>query len=64
MILADKSSILDSLLGKILNIGLGADNADVVGVAVMALIRQSNMLADEHSNTDTGHIETVEERLD
>ncbi|KAI6773376.1 hypothetical protein HG531_000225 [Fusarium graminearum] len=31
---------------------------------MMALVCQGNVLADEHTDTDTGHVKAIEERLD
>lgn len=64
VILADESSVFNGFLGEILNVGLGTDYSDIGGIAMMALVRESNVLADEHADTDPGHVEAIEERLD
>lgn len=63
VILTDKASVLNGFLGEVLNVGLGADDADIVGVAMMALIGQGDVLTDEHTDADTGHVEAIEEGL-
>lgn len=64
VILANEARILNSFLGEFLDIGLCANYSDVVGIGPRALVCQGDVLADEHTNTDTRHVETVEESLD
>lgn len=64
MVLADEAGILNGLLGEVLDVCLCANDADIGGVAVVALVRQGNVLAEEHADADAGHVEAVEEGLD
>lgn len=64
VVLADEAGIFNGLLRELLDICLGADDADVGGVAVVALVGQGNVLADEHADADARHVEAVEEGLD
>lgn len=64
VVLADEAGVLNGLLGQLLDVCLCADDADVGWVAVVALVRQGNVLADEHADADARHVEAVEEGLD
>lgn len=64
VVFADEAGVLNGLLRKLFDVGLGADDADVGGVAMVALVGQGNVLADEHADADAGHVEAVEEGLD
>ena len=64
VVLAHETGVLDGLLGKVPHVGLGADDADVGGVPVVALVRQGDVLSDKHSDAYPGHVEAVEEGLD
>lgn len=63
MIFADKPRIFNGLLGKLANVCLGADDADVIGFGRMLLVSESNVLADEHPYPDAGHVEAIQEIL-
>lgn len=63
VILADESGILNGLFGQVPYIRLGADDTDVGWIPMMTLICEGNVLTNEHSNTDTGHVEAIEEGL-
>ena len=64
VVLADEARVLYGFLGEFVDVGLGADYADVVGVGALALVGEGNVLADEHADADTRHVEAVEEGLD
>ena len=64
VIFTDESRVIDGFLRKLLNIGLCADDADVIWLTVLPLIRERNVLADQHADANTGHVESVKERLD
>jgi len=64
VVFADKPGVFNGFLGKFFDICLGADDADVVRIAVLALVGQGNVLADEHTDADAGHVEAVKEGLD
>jgi len=62
IILTNESCIVNGFLRESLHIGPSTNDADIIGSR--GFIIKGYMLADEHSNADTGHIETVEEGLD
>lgn len=64
VILADEASVLDGFLGQIAHVCLCTDDADIGRIRMSSLIGQSNVLAYKHANTDTRHVEAVEESLD
>lgn len=64
MVLAHEAGIFDGFLGEFVDVRFCADYADVVGVGALALVGQSNVLADEHADANARHVETVEESLD
>ena len=64
VVLAHEASVLDGLLSELTHVGLGADDADVVGVRARALVGEGDVLADEHADADAAHVEAVEEGLD
>lgn len=61
VVLADKAGILDGFLCQVPDVCLGADDTDVCRVAVMALVGQGNVLAEKHTDSDTGHVKAVKE---
>lgn len=64
VVLADEAGVFDCLLRQVAHVGVRADDADVVGIRVRALICQGDVLADKHADTYTAHVEAVEEGLD
>lgn len=64
MIFANESGILNGFLSEILNVGLGTNYSDISRVAVVALIGESNVLSDEHADTNSRHVKAIEEGLD
>ena len=64
MVFTDKARIVDGFLGEVLHVGFGANHAHIIWLQVLLLIRECNMLADEHADADAGHVEAVEEGLD
>lgn len=64
MILAHEACVLDGFLSQITDVCLCADDADVIRVRMGSLISQGNVLTNQHTDADTGHVETVEESLD
>ena len=64
MILTYEARVLNSFLSQVAHVCLCTDDTDIVGVRVSSLIGQGNMLTDQHTDTDTGHVETIEESLD
>ena len=63
VVLADETGVLDGFLREFADVRFGADDADVVGLDGLALIRQGDVLADQHPDADAGHIKAVEEGL-
>ena len=63
VVLAYEARVLDGFLGEFADVGLCADDADVVGVGARALVGEGDVLADEHTDADTRHVEAVEEGL-
>lgn len=64
VVFADETGVFDGFLREVADVGFGADDADVGGVFVVALVGEGDVLADEHSDADAGHVEAVEEGLD
>ena len=64
VVFADEAGVFDGFLGEFAHVGLGADDADVVGRCGLFLVREGDVLADEHADADAGHVEAVEEGLD
>ena len=53
VVLTNESRIFDCFLGKLLYIGFGTYDANIVRFRGMPLIRESNVLSDEHTDADT-----------
>ena len=64
VVLTHEACVFDGFLGEFADVGLGADDADVVGVGARALVGEGDVLADEHADADAAHVEAVEEGLD
>lgn len=63
VILANEARVFDGFLSQVLDIRLCADDTDVSGVAVVALVSQGDVLTDEHTDAYARHVEAIEERL-
>jgi len=57
MLLAHKARVLDRLLDNVVDVGLGADDANVVLVCLLGV--ECDVLADEEADSDTRHVEAV-----
>ncbi len=64
MVLTDEAGVFNGFLREFADVGCGADDADVIRVRCLFPVRESDMLPDQHTYADTGHVEAVEERLD
>jgi len=64
VVFTNKSRVFNGFLGEFFDVRFRTYDADVVGVAVLALVGQGNVLADEHADADAGHVEAVEKGLD
>ena len=61
-VFAHKASVVDRFPTDIVNVGLGADDANVVLMRLQLV--QSNVLAYKHPYADTGHVEAIEKDTD
>lgn len=64
VVFADEAGVFDGFLGEFADVGCGADDSHVIRIRGLFLVRESNMLANQHTYTYTGHVEAVEEGLD
>ena len=64
VIFTDEPCIIDGFLGNLMNICFCADDPDIVWLAMLPLIRERDVLADQHADANTGHVKSVKERLD
>ena len=63
VIFADESSVLDGFLGEILDVCFRTYDTHITWVFMMTLIRQCDMLANQHSDTYSRHVKAIQERL-
>lgn len=64
VVLTDEAGVFDGFLGEFADVGCGADDADVIRVRCLFLVRERDMLPDQHPYAYPGHVEAVEEGLD
>lgn len=62
VIFTDEARVFNCFLGEVVDVGLGADDADVVVMFRSSVER--DVLTDQHTDSNTGHVEAVEEGLD
>jgi hypothetical protein len=59
---ADKGGIVDSLPTNVVYVGIDADDTDIVVIRFETV--EGDVLADQDADSDTAHVESVEEGLD
>jgi hypothetical protein len=61
-LVGDEAGGVDGLLGDLIDVGVGTNDADVVLVGVELV--EGDVLADEDANADARHVEAIEKVLD